>query len=49
MLYVACPFECSIDTEGRLKVSGSQVTCKRDNVLEGVQYRDVGATVNKQR
>jgi len=34
-------FNCLIDTEGFLKVTGSHVRCKRDNMLETVQDRDI--------
>jgi len=43
-VHVACNFNCLIETEGLLKVTGSHVHCKSGNVSEKVQDRDVVIT-----
>jgi len=40
-VHVACNFNCCIEAEGHLKVTGSQVQCKCGNFSETVQDRDV--------
>ena len=44
---LACNFNCLIDIEGVLKVTGSHVHCKSGNVSETVQDRDVAAANHK--
>jgi len=40
-VYVACNFNCPIETERLVKVTGSYMHCTCGNMLETVQDRDV--------
>jgi len=43
-VHVACSFNCIVESEGLLKVTGSYLRCKCGNILETVPDRAVVTT-----